>query len=83
MKKPENIPTDKEMELVNLLMQDCQSTGDIRSKLKRLFAGTIEKMLKAGMNEHLARCPMLGFYIFLYWHHLETRMHYLSVEIFV
>ncbi len=37
MKKSKNILTDKEMELVSLLMQDCQSTGDIQSKLKRLF----------------------------------------------
>jgi putative transposase len=41
------------MELVSLLMQDCQSTGDIQSKLKRLFAGTIEQMLEAEMEEHL------------------------------
>jgi len=36
-----------------LLMQDCQSTGDIQSKLKRLFAGTIEQMLESEMEEHL------------------------------
>ena len=42
MKKTNHKLTDKEMELVSLLMQDCQSTGDIQSKLKRLFAGTIE-----------------------------------------
>ncbi len=47
MRKSKNILTDKEMELVGLLMQDCQSTGDIQSKLKRLFAGTIEQMLEA------------------------------------
>ncbi|CDV96407.1 Hypothetical protein DPCES_5409, partial [Desulfitobacterium hafniense] len=28
MKASKNILTDKEMELVSLLMQDCQSTGD-------------------------------------------------------
>jgi hypothetical protein len=43
MRQSKNIFTDKEMELVRLLMQDCQSTGDIQSKLKRLFAGTIEQ----------------------------------------
>ena len=37
---------EKEMELVKLLMADCKSTGDIQEKLKRLFAGTIEQMLK-------------------------------------
>ncbi len=53
MRKQKNILTDKEMELVSLLMQDCQSTGDIQTKLKRLFAGTIEQMLEAEMEEHL------------------------------
>jgi putative transposase len=53
MKTSKNILTDKEMELVSLLMQDCQSTGDIQTKLKRLFAGTIEQMLEAEMEEHL------------------------------
>ncbi len=53
MRTSKNILTEKEMELVSLLMQDCQSTGDIQSKLKRLFAGTIEQMLEAEMNEHL------------------------------
>jgi putative transposase len=41
------------MELVRLLMADCQTTGDIQSKLKRLFAGTIETMLESEMDEHL------------------------------
>lgn len=44
---------EKEMELVKLLMADCQTTGDIQAKLKRLFAGTIEQMLEAEMDEHL------------------------------
>ena len=35
MKKSKNILTDKEMELVSLLMRDCQSMGDIQLKLKR------------------------------------------------
>ncbi len=53
MKQSKNILTDKEMELVSLLMQDCKSTNDIQAKLKRLFAGTIEQMLEAEMDEHL------------------------------
>jgi putative transposase len=53
MKTSKNILTKHEMELVNLLMSECQSTGDIQSKLKRLFAGTIEQMLEAEMEEHL------------------------------
>lgn len=38
-----------EKELVQLLMADCESTGDIQAKLKKLFAGTIEQMLEAEM----------------------------------
>ena len=36
---------EREMELVKLLMADCKSTRDIQTKLKKLFAGTIEQML--------------------------------------
>jgi putative transposase len=53
MKKTKNIHNEQEMDFVNLLMQDCQNTGDIQSKLKRLFAGAIEQMLEAEMDEHL------------------------------
>ncbi len=45
--------SEREMELVQLLMADCKSTGDIQNKLKRLFAGTIEQMLEAEMEEYL------------------------------
>ena len=38
---------------MKLLMADCENTGDIQAKLKRLFAGTIEQMLEAEMDEHL------------------------------
>ena len=38
-----------ETELVQLLMADCESTGDIQAKLKKLFAGTIEQMLEVEM----------------------------------
>lgn len=41
------------MEQVKLLMADCHTTGDIQAKLKKLFAGTIEQMLEAEMDEHL------------------------------
>ena len=41
------------MELVQFLMADCKSTGDIQNKLKRLFAGTIEQILEAEMKKHL------------------------------
>jgi putative transposase len=53
MRTSRNILTEQEMELVKLLMQDCESTGDIQGKLKRLFSGTIEQMLEAEMEEHL------------------------------
>jgi putative transposase len=53
MKTSKNILTEKEQELVSLLMQDCRSTGDIQEKLKRLFSGTIEQMLECEMDEHL------------------------------
>ena len=45
--------SEKEMELVQLLMADCETTGVIQAKLKRLFVGTIEQMLEAEMDEHL------------------------------
>jgi len=53
MKRSKNIITEQEMNFVELLMADCQNTGDIQSKLKRLFAGAIEQMLEAEMEEHL------------------------------
>jgi putative transposase len=53
MKLTKNIQTEHEMELVKLLMAECQSTGEIQEKLKRLFAGTIEQMLEAEMDVHL------------------------------
>ena len=53
MKNRKHGLSEKEMELVKYLMADCQSTGDIQNKLKRLFAGTIEQMLEAEMDEHL------------------------------
>ncbi len=53
MKKRNHGLSEKEIELVKLLMEDCESTGDIQAKLKRLFAGTIEQMLEAEMDEHL------------------------------
>lgn len=36
-----------------MLMQDCKSTSGIQSKLKQLFAGTIEQVLEAEMDGHL------------------------------
>jgi len=53
MRTSKNILTEHEMELVQLLMSECKTTGDIQTKLKRLFAGTIEQMLESEMDEHL------------------------------
>lgn len=53
MKKRNHGLSEKQMKLVKYLMADCQSTGDIQNKLKRLFAGTIEQMLEVEMDEHL------------------------------
>lgn len=52
MKKTHGLD-EREMELVKLLMADCQTTRDIQAKLKKLFAVTIEHMLEAEMDEHL------------------------------
>ncbi len=43
----------KEMKLVELISEDCKSPGDITVKLKNLFAGTIQKILEAEVDEHL------------------------------
>lgn len=53
MKRTKNELTEREMELVRMLMADCENTGDVQTKLKRLFVGTIEQMLEAEMEEHL------------------------------
>jgi len=44
---------EKELELVKLLSSECNTLGEVTSKLKRLFAGTIEKMLESELDVHL------------------------------
>ena len=44
--------SERERELVEMLISDCTTTGDMHEKLKRLFAGTEEQMLEAEMEEH-------------------------------
>ena len=44
---------EKEMQLVKMLSEECSSTQDVTEKLKNLFAGTLQKMLEAEMDEHL------------------------------
>ncbi len=53
MKKTNHGLSEKEKELVQLLMVECKSTSDFQEKLKRLFSGTIELMLETDMEEHL------------------------------
>jgi putative transposase len=45
--------SEREMELVRLLSEECENPADVTAKLKNLFAGTLEKMLEAEMDEHL------------------------------
>lgn len=44
---------DTARELTKLLAAECESTQDVATLLKSLFAGTIEQMLEAEMAEHL------------------------------
>ncbi len=53
MKTTKHSLNTKEMELVKQLIANCENTGDVQAMLKRLFAGTIEQMLEAEMEEHL------------------------------
>jgi putative transposase len=53
MKGTKQTMSEHEQELVRQLIAECRTTGDIQAKLKQLFAGTIEQMLEAEMDEHL------------------------------
>ena len=44
---------EKEMALAALLSEECTTPSELTSKLKNLFAGTLEKMLEAELDEHL------------------------------
>ena len=44
---------EQEMMLVKLLSEECKTPADITTKLKNLFAGTLERMLEAEIDEHL------------------------------
>ncbi|QDR79502.1 IS256 family transposase [Sporomusa termitida] len=44
---------EKEMQLAALLSEECTSPAELTVKLKNLFAGALEKMLEAEMDEHL------------------------------
>lgn len=53
MKTVRNELDEREQEVVSYLIKDCKTTGEIQTKLKRLFAGTIERMLEGEMDVHL------------------------------
>ena len=44
---------ETQMELVKAISQACNTPGEVTSLLKSLFAGTLEQMLQAEMEEHL------------------------------
>ena len=44
---------ETQMELVKVISQQCNTPAEVTSLLKSLFAGTLEQMLKAEMDEHL------------------------------
>ena len=44
---------EKEKQLAALLSEECATPQDLTEKLKNLFAGALEKMLEAEMDEHL------------------------------
>ena len=44
---------ETQMELVKAISQECSTPAEVTSLLKALFAGTLEQMLQAEMDEHL------------------------------
>ena len=44
---------EKEQALVDALGKECQTPAEVSAKLKELFAGTLETMLEAEMDNHL------------------------------
>lgn len=53
MKAQKKELSEKEKELVEYLVKNCRTTGEIQAKLGELFGRTIEQMLDAEMEEHL------------------------------
>lgn len=45
--------SEQEKALANLISEECTTPADLTTKLKQLFAGALEKMLEAEMDEHL------------------------------
>ena len=44
---------ENEMKLVEIISEGCKSPADVTAKLKNLFAGTLQKILEAEMEDHL------------------------------
>ena len=44
---------EKEMQLASLISETCSTPAELTAKLKNLFAGALEKMLEAELDEHL------------------------------
>ena len=44
---------ETQMELVKAISQECNTPADVTNLLKSLFAGTLEQMLQAELDEHL------------------------------
>jgi putative transposase len=51
--RPMSTENKKKRELAALLAAECKTTGDIQSLLKNLFAGAVEQILEAEIEEHL------------------------------
>lgn len=45
--------SEKEMQLASLISEECGTPAELTAKLKNLFAGALEKMLEAELDEHL------------------------------
>ena len=45
--------SEKELVLAELISEGCKTPADVTARLKNLFAGTLQRMLEAEMDEHL------------------------------
>ncbi len=44
---------EKQLELARSISAECKTASDVTGLLKELFAGTLEQMLEAEIEEHL------------------------------
>ena len=45
--------SEREKELIGLIASECATPKDVTTKLKEMFAVTLEQMLESEMDEHL------------------------------